>query len=128
MHSSTKSHSVMSNSLQPHGLYVEFSRPEYWSGKLFPSPGILPTQGSNPGLLHCRQILYQLSHQGSPKKYINGIKWKNKQTQPAWHFKICWSLGKSELSSESMLLNRSLKWEILFVIWKIMLWIIAIKK
>ena len=29
--------------------------------------GILPTQGSNPGLLHCRRILYQLSHQGSPR-------------------------------------------------------------
>ena len=28
---------------------------------------IFPTQGSNPGLLHCRQILYQLSHQGSPR-------------------------------------------------------------
>ena len=27
--------------------------------------GIFPTQGSNPGLLHCRQILYQLSHEGS---------------------------------------------------------------
>ena len=30
------------------------------------SRGIIPTQGSNPGLLHCRRILYQLSHQGSP--------------------------------------------------------------
>ena len=28
--------------------------------------GIFPTQGSNPGLLHCRQILYHLSYQGSP--------------------------------------------------------------
>ena len=28
--------------------------------------GIFPTQGSNPGLLHCREILYQLSYQGSP--------------------------------------------------------------
>ena len=28
--------------------------------------GILPAQGSNPGLLHCRQILYTLSHQGGP--------------------------------------------------------------
>ena len=28
--------------------------------------GIFPTQGSNPGLLHFRQILYHLSHQGSP--------------------------------------------------------------
>ena len=29
------------------------------------SRGIFPTQGSNPGLLHCRWILYQLSHKGS---------------------------------------------------------------
>ena len=28
--------------------------------------GIFPSQGSNPGLLHCKQILYQLSHKGSP--------------------------------------------------------------
>ena len=28
--------------------------------------GIFLTQGSNPGLLHCRQTLYPLSHQGSP--------------------------------------------------------------
>ena len=28
--------------------------------------GIFPTQGSNPGLLHCRQTLYCLGHQGSP--------------------------------------------------------------
>ena len=28
---------------------------------------IFPTQRSNPGLLHCRQILYQLSHKGSPR-------------------------------------------------------------
>ena len=29
--------------------------------------GIFPTQGSNPSLLHCRQILYQLSHKESPR-------------------------------------------------------------
>ena len=29
--------------------------------------GIFPAQGSNPGFLHCRQILHQLSHQGSPR-------------------------------------------------------------
>ena len=29
--------------------------------------GIFPTQGSNPGLLHCRQILFQLSYKGSPQ-------------------------------------------------------------
>ena len=38
---------------------------------LFPSPGgIITTQGSNLGLLHCRQILYLLSHQGSPGDQI----------------------------------------------------------
>ena len=31
-----------------------------------PSPAHLPTQESNKGLLYCRQILYQLSYQGSP--------------------------------------------------------------
>ena len=44
---------------------VEFFRPEYWSGILL--QGIFPSQGSNPGLPHCRQILYQLSHKGRPR-------------------------------------------------------------
>ena len=43
-----------------------FSRQEYWNGLPFPSPGIFPTQGSNLGLQHCRQMPYSLSHQGSP--------------------------------------------------------------
>ena len=45
---------------------MEFSRPEYWSS-LFPLQGIFPTQGSNSSLRHCRRILYQLSHKGSPR-------------------------------------------------------------
>ena len=89
-------------------LSMEFSRPEYWSGLLFPSPGdlpnpgiepgsptlqadslpsepprkpknngvgslsllqgIFPTQELNQGLLHYRQILYQLSYQGRKKQ------------------------------------------------------------
>ena len=36
-------------------------------GSLALLQGIFPTQGSNPGLPHCRRILYQLSHQGSPR-------------------------------------------------------------
>ena len=39
-------------------------------GSLSLLQGIFPTQGSNTGLPHCRQILYQLSHQGSP--YLEG--------------------------------------------------------
>ena len=46
---------------------MEFSRSEYWSGSLFLLQGIFPTQGSNPGLPHCRRILYQLNHKGSPR-------------------------------------------------------------
>ena len=42
-----------------------WTRHEYWSGWPFLSLGILLTQGSNLGLLHCRQSLdYLLSHQG----------------------------------------------------------------
>ena len=48
-------------------LSMEFSRHECWRGVLFPSPGIFPTRGSSPGLLHCRQILYHLSHHGGFK-------------------------------------------------------------
>ena len=43
---------------------MEFSRPEYWSLSLF--QGTFPTIGLNPDLPHCRWILYQLSHKGSP--------------------------------------------------------------
>ena len=46
---------------------VEFSRPEYWSGSCSLLQGIFPTQGSNPGLPHCRWILSQLRYQGSPR-------------------------------------------------------------
>ena len=109
---------------------MEFSRPEYWSGKLFPSPGdlpktgiesrsstlqadslptepqgkpknigvgslsllqgIFPKQGLNPGLPHCRQILYQLSHKGSPRilewvayPFFRGSSWPFLQGSPA---------------------------------------------
>ena len=110
-----KSHSVVSDSLQPHGLIhgilililihgilqarilewvtIPFSRgssqprdrtqdsfiaggfftnwvtretQEYWNGWPIPSPGDLPDQELNWGLLHCRRILFQLSYQGSP--------------------------------------------------------------
>ena len=45
---------------------MEFSGPEYWSRQPFPSPGDLPKPGINLCLPHCRRILYQLSHKGSP--------------------------------------------------------------
>ena len=44
-------------------------------GSHFLLQGILLTQGLNPCLLHCRQILYHLSHQGSPKVIILQLKY-----------------------------------------------------
>ena len=65
----SESHSVMSDSLRPHGLYSPWNSPGQNTGVGSHSflQGIFPTQGSNPGLLHCRWILYQLSHRGHPR-------------------------------------------------------------
>ena len=60
----SESHSVVSDSLWPHGLYSPWNSPGQNTGvgSLSVLQGIFPTQGSNPGLRHCRQILYQLNH------------------------------------------------------------------
>ena len=60
--------SVMSNSLQPHTLYSPWNSPGQNTGVSSSSllQEIFPIQGWNPGLPHCRQILYQLSHKGRP--------------------------------------------------------------
>ena len=64
----SESHSVVSNSLQPRGLNSPWNSPGQNTGvgSLSLLRGIFPTQGSNPGLPHCRRILYQLSHKRSP--------------------------------------------------------------
>ena len=59
--------SVVSNSAIPWTvarqapLSVELSRQEYWSGLPCSPPGDLPNSRTNPGLPHCRRILYHLS-------------------------------------------------------------------
>ena len=68
-----------------------FSRQECWSGLPFPFPGDLPDPEIEPGLPHCRQTLYRLSHQGSttweaPKLLTIGTMYKR-------------SLGFSHLAS-----------------------------
>ena len=67
------SHSVVSDSLRSQGLYSTSHSVHRDSlgrntgaGCHTLLQGIFPTQGLNPGLPHCRQILYHLSHQGSP--------------------------------------------------------------
>ena len=65
----------MSDSLQPHGLYSPWNSPGQTTGvgSLSLLQGIFPTQGLNPGLPHCRQILYPLSHKGSPGLDLGNI-------------------------------------------------------
>ena len=71
--------------LWPHGLKPtrllsprDFPDQNTAVGCHFLLQGIFPTQGSNPGLLHCRQILYHLSHQGSPNLKIHSAKKEKK--------------------------------------------------
>ena len=68
------SHSVVSDSLKPHGLQLTRllcpwdspgKNPKMGSHSLL--QGIFPTQGSKPGFPHYRQSLYQLSHKVSPR-------------------------------------------------------------
>ena len=57
----SESRSVVSDSLRPRGLYSPWNSPgqNIGVGRLSLLQGIFPTQGSNPGLPHCRWILYQ---------------------------------------------------------------------
>ena len=87
--------SVVSDSLWPHGLQPArllslWDSPGKNTGVGCHShlQGIFPTQGSNPGLPHCRQILYQLSHQGSPRilewvayTFSKGSSWPRNRTR-----------------------------------------------
>ena len=67
-----ESRSVVSDSLRPHGLYSPWNSPDQNTGlgSLSLLQGIFPNQGWNPGPLHCRQSLDQLSHKGSPRQAL----------------------------------------------------------
>ena len=75
--SGSESHSVMSDTLQTHGLYRPWNSPgqNIGVGSLSLLQGIFPIQELNQGLLHCRQILYQLSYQGSLSCFRVSPKW-----------------------------------------------------
>ena len=84
------SRSVVPDSLQPHGLQPtrlhcpwDFPGKDTGVGCHFLLQGIFPTQGSNPGLLHCRQILYWLSYKGM-ETYITIYKIDSQQ-----EFAVC---------------------------------------
>ena len=65
----SEGHSVVSDSLRPHGLHSPWNFPGQNTGVGSRTllQGLFPIQGWNPGLPPCRWILYQLSHKGSPR-------------------------------------------------------------
>ena len=80
--------SVVSDSLRPHGLrparlLCPWDSPGKNTGvdchSLFQR--IFPTQGSNPGLLHCRQILYRLSYREDPYSYYQSANERKEMSQ-----------------------------------------------
>ena len=70
LHISQFSHSVMSDTLRPHGLYMSmaFSRPAYWSRQPFPSPGDLPNPGIKPRSPALQADSLPAKPPGKPKK------------------------------------------------------------
>ena len=90
--------------------------------------GIFPTQGLNPGLPHCRRILYHLSHQGSPRilewvtyTFSKGSFWPRNRTGVsciAGEFSTSWAtrgaqfdlrFSQKELHCQSLLINFCVK-------------------
>ena len=112
--SESESHSVVTDSLPPHGICSPWNSPGQNTAvdSLFLFQGIFPTQGSNPGLPHCRQILYQLSYEGSQgiydsltivaqKKYPMGI-------NILLNIKVDWGFRMAELVVVKMITGNQL--------------------
>ena len=94
----SESHSVVFDSLRPRGLYIysPWNSPGQNTGVGSCSllQGIFPTWGSNPGLPHCVQILYRLSHQGSPYLWKFCIIIMNSSLiSGSYTFPVRWELG-----------------------------------
>ena len=69
-------------------LSMGSSLQEYWSGLPFPPPGDLPDPGKEPKSLHCRQMLYRLSYQGT-QLVMNHLQCRRLGFD-SWVRKICW--------------------------------------
>ena len=85
----SESCSVMFESLWPHGLYGPWNSPDQNTGLGISRGSSQPRDRTEVwGLLHCRQILYQLSHKGSPRilewvayPFSSGSSWPRNPTR-----------------------------------------------
>ena len=102
---------VASDSLWPHGLWpppgssVHGDSPGKNTGTGCHAllQGIFPTQGSNPGLLHRRQILYHLSYQGSSLRLLGYICWNVVKRLPLQTEIKSWDMKTNTLDSKDSL-------------------------
>ena len=76
--------------------------------------GISPTQGSNPGLLHCRQTLYLMRHQGSLKSYVENI-FKKKIIKDSWKPQDTEKHSQLNLKPPPYVAPLTLAWTLFFV-------------
>ena len=119
-HSEVKSHSVVSDSLQPHGLYSPWNSlgQNTGVGSFSLLHGIFSIQGSNPGLPHCRRILYQFSHKVSPRilewvayPFSSGSSWPRNRTRVsciASRFFTNWAMREAPSNSHNGCVNKAL--------------------
>ena len=93
---------------------MEFSRQETGVGRYSILQGIFPTQGLNPGLPHCRWVLYQLSHQESPilewlaYPFSSGSFWPRNWTEVsciAGVFFTSWATREAHMTARSIYLK-----------------------
>ena len=102
----------MDCSLPASSVHGDFPDKNIAVGCHFLLPGIFPTQGSNLGLLHCRQILYQQSHWGSlqiliTKHQILFIQFINK---PILRTHYMWNILLSSMATHSSILAWRILW------------------
>ena len=125
--SERESCSVMSDSVQPHGVYCPWNSPGLNTGvnTLSLLQGIFPTQGLSPGLPHCRWIIYQLSHKGNPRvlEWV-AYSFSSRSSQPRnqtrisytargffanWTIREAQYLNKADLNSQDDKFSRNLQ-------------------
>ena len=138
--SESRSCSVVSDSLLPHGLYSLWNSlgQNTGVGSLSLLQGIFPTHGSNSGLPHYRWILHQLSYMGSPRilervaySFSSGSSWPRNRTRVSWiagGFFTNWAIREAPdkvvmcnckvvLSSHSQIHSINICWAALRRVW-----------
>ena len=116
----------MSVSLRPQGLYSPWNSPGQNAGvgSLSLLQGVFPTQGSNPGLPHCKQVFYQLSHKGSPRllewvgyPFSRGSPWPRNQTGVSCiviRFFTNWAIREASLFNQPITFGDSFQFWLFF--------------